>query len=201
METVTSSASSVDSKLRIGLAKQGCRQTLGELLNEARGYLHFVATRAIDSDCRGRLSASDLVQETMADANRSFNEFRGEDCRQLMAWLRRILVNNVLNHYRSLRGTKKRDIRREKPVDLDRLSTEPNETPSAIAIGHEEDAVVAEELAKLAENYRQVIELRHRDGLDFVQISARLGKTSDATRMLWYRAFDQLSKAVERRLG
>lgn len=192
------SASSSD---RLERAKGGCRTTLGELLEEARCYLHGLAHAAIDSDIQGKLSASDLVQETLIDAHHDFANFQGTDTRQLLAWLRRILVNNLLNHYRRLRKTRKRDVSRERNgLNIDQFATSDRETPSAAAITQEEQIVLDEELACLPVHYRQVIELRHREQLSFVAIAEQLGKSPDAVRMIWYRAFDQLSRALERRL-
>ncbi len=191
-----------DGRRRFERARGGCRTTLGELLEDARAYLHRLANSAIDSDVRGKLSASDLVQETLIDAHRNFQDFQGEDARQLTAWLRRILINNLLNHYRRLRTTQKRDVSRERnDVPVDGLVMPGDESPSAMAIVQEEQAALAEELARLPAHYREILELRHREQLTFVQIGEQLGKTPDAVRMIWYRAFDQLSRALERRLG
>ena len=42
----------------------------------------------------------------------------------------------------------------------------------------------------------------HRDGHGFEEIGRRLKHSSDAARMLWYRAFKQLSVELERtRMG
>lgn len=199
VESQTSSQG--DSKHRIESAKNGCNKALGNLLDEAREYLHGIAVAAIDSDIQAKLSASDLVQETLVDAHRSFQTFQGDNTRQLVAWLRRILINNLLNHYRNLRDTKKRDVSRENlDVQIDHVEAFDGDTPSNAAMLREEGVVLEEELAQLPQHYRELIELRHRDELSFVEIAERLGKSPDSVRMTWYRAFDRLSKAIEKRL-
>lgn len=191
---------SSDSRDEIAIAKNGCQATQGKLLDDFRSYLRHVAVNGIDSDVRGKLSASDLVQETMLDAHRNFHNFQGEGSVQLKAWLRRILINNLLNHYRRLRGTKKRQVSREKSDAVDELVTSEEETPSALAILREEELQLEQALAALPPIQRQIILMRHREQLSFREVGERLGKTPDAARMMWYRAFDELSRALEKRI-
>ncbi len=191
-----------DSGAEIARARNGCQVTMGKLLDEIRAYLHTVAACGIDTDIRGKLSASDLVQETLLDAHRNFQAFNGQNSVQLKAWIRRILINNLINHYRRLRDTKKRDVSREKnDFQVDELVTKEAETPSQVAIEREEQLMLDQEMAQLPESYRHVILLRHREQLTFAEIAERLGKSGDAARMIWYRAFDQLSKAIDKRIG
>jgi RNA polymerase sigma-70 factor (ECF subfamily) len=191
-----------DSGHQIRQAKAGCETSLGELLDHARGYLQRLAGAAIDSDVRGQLSASDVVQETMMNAQVDFDNFQGEDSKQLVAWLRRILINNLLNHYRRLRKTQKRDVSREfHNINFGNVAASDTDSPSSVAAQHEDVAVLEEELARLPNHYREIIELHHREDLSFVEIGDRLSKTPDAVRMMWYRAFDQLSRNLEKRLG
>ena len=201
MKLTIDPSSSSDSGQKIQRAQAGCHDTLGQLLHDARGYLIRLAHAAFDQGVREKLSASDIVQDTLSDAHQHFQEFRGSSKSQLLAWLRRILVNNILNEYRRLRKTQKRDITREQKVDLERIAATPHKTPSRLAINQEEQAVLAEEIAQLPPHYREVIEMRHRDEMSFAAIGNRLGKTEDAARMVWYRAFDRLSEQLARRLG
>src|SRR5262245_9801346 len=78
------------------------------LLEALRGYLLMVAGEELDPALRAKGGASDLVQETFLEAHRDFNQFRGADEAELLAWLRRLLLNNVANFGRRYRGTEKR---------------------------------------------------------------------------------------------
>src|SRR5947209_4821589 len=91
---------------------------LGKLLDCYRNYLHLVARTQIDLHLQGRLDASDLVQETYLDACRDFGHFRGSSERELLAWLRQILVCNIARAVRTQVGTQKRDARRD--ISLER---------------------------------------------------------------------------------
>ena len=94
-------------------AREGCSESLGALLQLYRNYLQLLARTQVDMQLQGRASPSDVVQETVLDAVRDFAKFRGTTEAELLAWLRRILVNNVLQVVKKHVLTQKRDVRRE----------------------------------------------------------------------------------------
>src|SRR5262245_49915002 len=94
-------------------AQNGSGDALGELLQACRHYLLLVAEQNLDSDLRDKVAASDLVQDTCLEALRDFGrQFRGDTEEELLAWLKRILLNNLANQVRRYRGTEMRDVRR-----------------------------------------------------------------------------------------
>ena len=89
-----------------------CRDRLFEL---CRGYLGFAARAQVESWLRVKVDASDLVQQTMLEAHRDFDRFKGASEQEWLAWLRKILSHNVADFVRRYRGTAKRQVRREVP--------------------------------------------------------------------------------------
>jgi RNA polymerase sigma-70 factor (ECF subfamily) len=71
-------------------------------------------------------------------------------------------------------------------------------SPSAQAHRRELSAIVADQLAKLPANYREVIVLRSLEGLAFEEVARRMGRTSGAVRALWLRALDQLRQLLKK---
>ena len=51
---------------------------------------------------------------------------------------------------------------------------------------------MANQLAQLPANYREVIVLRNLEGLPFEEVARRMGRTPGAVRILWLRALDRL---------
>src|SRR6266446_2817513 len=94
-------------------ARRGSRQALGQLLESCRSYLLMVARGELDADLQAKEGASDLVQETFLEAQRDFGQFQGASEAELLAWLRRLLLNNVANFTRRYRTTGKRSVTRE----------------------------------------------------------------------------------------
>jgi RNA polymerase sigma-70 factor (ECF subfamily) len=70
--------------------------------------------------------------------------------------------------------------------------------PEAELIAREERAVLEEAIARLSEDYRRVILLRHKEGLSFAAVGQALGRSADAARKLWARAVEALQELMER---
>src|SRR5579863_8278393 len=98
-------------------ARGGSVAALGQVLELCRHYLLLVANQELDGELRGKEGASDLVQETFLEAHRDFAQFHGATHAELLAWLRRILLNNLSNFRRRYSETDKRQIALELPLD------------------------------------------------------------------------------------
>src|SRR5215471_1370038 len=103
----------------LAAARQGDADCLGALLGLYRNYLHLLARTQIDLHLQGRASPSDVVQETFLQACANFGQFRGGGEQELLAWLRRILVNALARLVEKQVKARKRDVRRE--VSVERL--------------------------------------------------------------------------------
>ena len=185
-------------------ARQGNGESLGALLELYRNYLYLLARTQIDLHLQARANPSDLVQETFLQACSHFQQFRGTSEKELLCWLRRILVNNLARLVEKQILAQKRNVRRE--VSLDRYrtllhnSSEHFETalasqlssPSVQAQRRELASLVADQLARLPAPYRDVILLRNLEGLAFDEVARRMNRTPGAVRVLWLRALDQL---------
>lgn len=192
-------------------ARGGKEESLGRLLQLYCNYLKIMATSQIDRKLRARISPSDVVQETLLEAHRDFAQFRGVSEGEFMAWLRKILVNNLARDVERHVLAEKRDVRREVSmeeigVSLDRSSArlaavlaDGGLSPSSDAQRNEHAIVLADELAELQADYREVIVLRHLEGLSFSEVAERMERSSGAVRMVWMRAIAQLRRQLESR--
>ena len=190
-------------------ALRGRSEDLGRLLELYRNYLHLLARTQIDLHLQGKVDPSDLVQETMLEAFRDFRQFRGGTEAELLGWLRRILVHNLARLVERHVGTQKRNVRREvslhrRLADLERSSSNMEaalvsqwSSPSAQAQRRETAAILADQLARLKPDHRDVIVLRNLEGLSFEEVARRMGRTAGAVRMLWLRALDRLKQLLE----
>ena len=193
-----------DPQRLLAQARKGDADCLGALLELYRNYLHLLARTQIDLHLQGRASPSDVVQEAFTQACANFGQFRGGSEQELLAWLRRILVNTLAGVVEKQVKARKRDVRREVSVqkmvrDLEDSSAafdgalvSPHSSPSAQAERRELAALVANQLAQLPANYREVIVLRNLEGLPFEEVARRMGRTAGAVRILWLRALDRL---------
>ena len=186
-------------------ARSGDQAALGRLLELYGNYLRLQARALIGSTLRVRLDPSDLVQETFLEAYRDFGQFAGTTEAELVAWLRQVLVRNLADQAKRHRS-RRRDVRREESLEamLDRSSRDVEQalgtglsSPSARARRREQAVLLADALAALPPDYREVIVLRHLERLKFDEIGARMGRSSGAARMLWARALERLNRLLE----
>src|SRR5689334_9972806 len=94
-------------------ARAGEAAALGEALEACRAYLLHVAEHELDRGLRAKGGASDLVQQTFLEAQKDFPRFAGTSEAELLAWLRRMLLNNIANFRRQWVDTAKRAANRE----------------------------------------------------------------------------------------
>ena len=189
------------------LAREGEENALGRLLEMYRRYLTLCSRLQIDRRLQGKVDASDLVQETFLQAHRAFGEFRGSTEAELLQWLRRILVSRVVKLVRRFYGTQRRDVRLERELveDLDRSSQMAGSlvlsqsSPSEKAARREQAVLLADALAELPTDYREVIILRHLEELSFAQVAQRMGRSEDSVKKIWARALAALRRSFGER--
>ena len=128
-----------------------------EELERFRNYLRFLAEIKLDRRLRSRIDASDIVQETLLRAYAAWDTFRGNDSDQRVAWLRQILMRNILHALRDARCAK-RDVAREQRLDgiLDESSRQIEQWLTADEQSPSEAVQQAEELLKVAEAVYQL---------------------------------------------
>lgn len=183
-------------------AKAGSTAALGQVLEASRKYLLWVARRELDPDLQPKAGASDLVQDTLLEAHRDFAQFQGKSETELLAWLRRLLLNNLANFARSYRQTAKRKLAREQHLDAGPDHSGPQvagrtPTPSTQMMARERNALVQQAMARLPEDYQKVLTLWQQDDMTFEQIGQQMDRTPNATRMLWVRALERLQRELE----
>ncbi len=181
-------------------ARGGSLEALGQVLEACRGYLLGIAGRRLNAELRSKGGASDLVQQTFLDAQCQFERFRGESEKELLAWLRQILLHNLAHFQRRYQATGKRDLGREASLAGEASSTDggvdlatQTPSPSEQIVAREQAEAVQQAVERLPEDYRQVLALRHQEQLTFEEIGQRLGRSISGARALWLRAVERLN--------
>lgn len=186
-------------------AQRGSVESLNRLLMQMERPLRKMAEQENSPLLRPKIGDSDLVQESLLDASRSFGRFQGTTADELTAWMRQILLNNLSHHRRSYLGTEKRDVLREEPwpradSDSDTGSviagnlTEPHEEVSA----SEEYQLVQAALKRLPEEFQQVLRWRFQNGHTVAQIAEKLNRSLSSTKKLLARAAQHFDRELNR---
>ena len=196
----------VDPEPLLTLARASDGQARGRLFERYRSYLTVLARMQIGRRLQGKTDAADLVQETFLEAHRHFDRFYGKTEAELLGWLRGILGGQLAHLVRRYLGTKQRDVRLEREIadDLDRSShalvrelVARGSSPSQQAARREHAVLLADALEKLPDDYRDVLVLRHLEGLAFPDVSRRMGRSLDSVEKLWVRALDRLRRSLK----
>jgi RNA polymerase sigma-70 factor (ECF subfamily) len=186
-------------------ARGGDTAALGQLLELHRRYLTLLARLQIYQRLQGKADPADLVQETFLEAHRHFAKFRGTTQAEFVCWLRQILAGNLAELVRRYLGTRGRDVRLERAIedDLERSSVlldqglvAPQSSPSQQAVRREQAVLLADALGELPDHYREVLVLRHLEGLTFPEVASRMERSVDSVEKLWLRALIKLREII-----
>lgn len=186
-------------------ARDGDGRAREQLFEKCRAYVRVVARAEVESWLQAKVDPSDLVQQTMLEVHRGFDQFRGMSEGEYLAWVRRILTRNATDYVRRYGGTGKRQVSREirwqaSAGDDSRTGNrEPSdslETPSELVMRHEDELQVAEALTRLPPDYREVILLRNLERLSFNEVAERMDRSRPAVQMLWMRALRKLEEIL-----
>jgi RNA polymerase sigma-70 factor (ECF subfamily) len=185
-------------------AQRGNAQALGLLLELYRSYLTFYSRLQIGRRLRGKTAPSDVVQETFLEAQRLFGAFRGSSEQELLAWLRQILVSRLAKAVRRYYGTQRRNVGLEQQLEaelehsaaLAKALVDARDTPAEAAVRHERVVLLTRAMDQLPEEYREVILLRHFEGLHFPEVAERMNCSVGHAKRMWVRALVALRKAL-----
>jgi RNA polymerase sigma-70 factor (ECF subfamily) len=151
-----------------------------------------------------------VVQDTLLDAYRDFPQFRGRTKAEFLGWLRQILTNNILRLTERHVDAAKRAVRREVSLDavqgasrssaaLAGILADRGASPSTIVGRREAESILVEQLANLPPDYREVLYLRHFQGLSFAEVGEQMRRSPGAARILWVRAISHMQRMLEKR--
>jgi RNA polymerase sigma-70 factor, ECF subfamily len=189
--------------------RQGDPAAREELFSRYRHYLWLLAQAQLGRHLRAKCDPSDLVQQTLLEAHRDFDQFAGNQERELLGWLRQILAHNLFNETRRF-AAQQRNAAREVSLDQMRAGVEQSsmvlgrclegkeQRPSEAARQRERAVQVADLLACLPEDYRTVILLRVFEGMSAEEVAERMNRSAGAVRMLQLRALTALRAEMDK---
>jgi RNA polymerase sigma-70 factor (ECF subfamily) len=177
----------------------------GENLGRFREYLHLIARLRLGPRLRAKVESSDIVQETLLDAHKAWDQFRGSTDAELMAWLRQILFHNVADAAKAQKKAK-RDVALEQSLEaeieqasgkLGDLLAARQSSPSRRLAREEEALELAGALARLPTPQRDAVELHHLQGLSLKELAEHLERSEAAVAALLHRGLERLRELLE----
>jgi RNA polymerase sigma-70 factor, ECF subfamily len=173
-------------------------------VEEYRDYLRLLTRLQLNPRLRSKVDESDVVQQTLLEAHRCRNQFRGTTEADRLAWLRKILANMLARVGRQF-STGARSLQKERSLDaalelsssrLQCLLTADQTSPSGQAVRGEEMVLLARALNQLLEDQRRVVELHHLQGFSVTEVAELLGRTRPAVAGLLFRGLNRLRELM-----
>jgi RNA polymerase sigma-70 factor (ECF subfamily) len=177
-------------------------RTLGDL----RPLLVMLARQNLNPRLWKDVDPSGVVQDSLVEASRSREQFRGEGESALRAWVRQILLRNLYDAIRRVHR-ERRDVDREVALGAaieestgrvkNQLSgAEPS--PSEAAMKREDLLALAAALERLEPGQRDAVELHHLQGRPLSEAAALMGRSESAVAALLHRGLVRLKALVPR---
>ena len=169
-------------------------------LERYRDYLLMLARVQIDPRLRTEVDPSDVVQQTMLKAHEKWETFRGRTDAERAGWLRAILANQMADQYRKIgrgagaagRVRSLEEALEQSSVRLEAWLAAAPELPGERFEHHEQLHRLAAAMARLPDDQRAALELRHIQGLSVPDVGRALGKTTASVASLLYRGLKTL---------
>lgn len=165
-------------------------------LEQYRAFLRLRARVDLDPRLQGKFDLSGVVQQTLLEAHRGLNLFRGQGDDALLAWLQQILSRNVLDEVRRLRRAKY-DAALE--CSLDDLTSRScaalaldQSSPSMCAARNEDLLRLSRALERLPADQQTAIVLHHLQGVPLAEVARHMDRTKPAVAGLLHRGMLRL---------
>lgn len=183
-------------------AAHGDGEAWGTLLTTHQARLARMVAFRMDPRLRGRIDATDVVQDAFVEASAHRDAYFRSPSVPLFLWLRGVVSNKLLEVHRHHLGTRMRDAARDKSLhsgaDTDdtgalcahligRLTS-----PSVAAARDELRLRLAEALDKMDPTDREVLTLRHFEQLSNAEAAEVVGIQERAAAKRYLRALERL---------
>jgi RNA polymerase sigma-70 factor (ECF subfamily) len=174
---------------------------VGQPLERYRAYLDLLARAQLSGPLRSRLGPSDIVQQTLMQAYRKRDQFRGRGEAEYRSWLRAILARLIADEARrGGPGMAGRSLERALEASARRLEhwlAAGESSPSRHLMKQERLIELADAMGRLPTDQRTALELRYLHGLPVAEVCQRMGRGTSSVANLLYRGL----KGLRERLG
>lgn len=189
-------------------AKEESELPVESRLEQHRDRLRRLVDLRLDERVRGRVDASDVIQETQLEALKRSDEYeRQSDEVPLFVWLRFLALQKVSQLHRHHLGTQARDVNREVSLFPPKMPSATSAVLAAQLVGKlttasqaaeraEVKARVEDALQKMKDTDQEVLTLLHFEQLSHREAAAVIGINEKALGGRYVRALSRLKTAL-----
>jgi RNA polymerase sigma-70 factor (ECF subfamily) len=195
-----------DTDALLARVASGKESAADALLERHRERLTAMVRLRIDRRLAARLDASDVVQDTLAEAYKKLRKFAATRPMPFYPWLRGIAWERLIQLHRQHVGAGRRSVTREEPgtelCDGSQLLLADRLAASAASVSRHamRDEIrdrVRAAVRQLAPPAQEIVTLRHLEELSFKEITAVLGISEAAVYSRYRRAMEQLARLLK----
>jgi RNA polymerase sigma-70 factor (ECF subfamily) len=201
---MTRSGTNIEDLLR--RAGQGDAAARGQLLEQHRARLRRMVACRMDPRLAARVDPSDVVQDTLVEADRRLDDYLRQQPLPFYPWLRQLAWDRLIEQHRRHLRAERRSVLREQaePFDLgdqsalelaDRL-LDSGQSPSAAAQREELRLRMRAVLDGLLGPDREVLMLRYLEQMSAAEVAAVLGIGEAAAKKRFLRALHRLRQSL-----
>ncbi len=185
----------------------GSEEALAEVFSHYRQRLRRIIRFRLDFRLAGRISDSDVLQDTYIAAAKRLNHFREAGEMPAFLWLRLIAAQQLIDLHRQHFQAEMRDVRKEVSIQQNQPSPHTSMALAAQLVGPmtavSEIVARAERIERLEKTLnqmepldREVIALRHFEELSNIETAKVLGIETSAASKRYVRAMARLSQLL-----
>ncbi len=163
---------------------------MGDIVRGRPARLREIAAAELPPEVAARADASDVVQQTLAEAHGSLVTFEGDSYFELVGWLAGVARNNARDFVRGHLLSDKRSVRKESRLNdssgggWNSVCAADQTSPSMAVERHEGLLMLREALERLPPRQRDAVRMRHLERRPLSEISAALDCTPNAAAQL-----------------
>jgi RNA polymerase sigma-70 factor (ECF subfamily) len=175
---------------------------VGQPLERYRAYLDLLARAQLPARLRQQLGASDIVQQTLLQAYRKREQFRGDSEAEFRAWLRAILARLIADAGRrhgpgpAVQARSLECALEESSQRLERWLAADESSACQRLMREDQMLELASALGNLPEDQRTALELRYLHGLSVSEVCRRMGRSTPSVANLLYRGLKGLRERL-----
>lgn len=197
---------SIESQLVAHLI-DGSDDALAELFSHYRERLKRIVHFRLDYRMAGRVSESDVIQETFLAASKRVDHYRGKPDMPFFVWLRLLINQQLTDLHRQHLQAEMRDVRKEISLDQPAISPHTSLAMAAHLVGQvtspsrafsrvERIVKVEEALNQMEPIDREVIALRHFEELTNSEVAAVLDIAVTTASQRYVRAIKRMKAII-----
>jgi RNA polymerase sigma-70 factor (ECF subfamily) len=192
------------SDTRIKKLRNHGQQALAEAFSQYHDRLQRIVGLRLDPRLRGRIDASDVLQDTFLEARKRLPRYLNDPGAPVFVWLRGIALDTLISvqrrHFAGMRD-KRREISPWTPqsslASLSSLLVAELTSPSLAAMREELAAKLESALESLDEIDRDVLIMRHFEELSNDEVACIIGVKKAAASRRYTRALRHLHEIIK----